>query len=135
MSRDLKSDYYDVGGIEVFDVIKAKLTPEQFKGFLLGNVIKYSLRMMHKDPVAPERDAEKAAYYAQWLNDEFHSYYPLKAKLVGKCIHGIDKRLACRNCQSLLAAQNLLDKAVEKYKQPPNCSGQVQKESIRNILP
>jgi hypothetical protein len=70
MSRDSKSGYYDAGGIEVMDIIKAKLTPEQYQGYLLGNVIKYSTRMMHKSPGAPSRDAEKAANYANWLKDE-----------------------------------------------------------------
>ena len=46
--RDPKSRYYDAGEIEVLDVIKAKLTPEQFKGWLLGNLIKYSCRANHK---------------------------------------------------------------------------------------
>lgn len=36
MSKDLKSSYYDEGGIETLDIIKAKLSPEQYKGFLLG---------------------------------------------------------------------------------------------------
>ena len=72
MSRDENSSYYDAGGIEVFDVIKAKLTPEQFEGYLLGNTIKYSLRMMHKTPNNPERDAVKAANYAGWLKDELN---------------------------------------------------------------
>jgi len=44
MAKDKKSKYYDVGGIEVLDIIKAKLTNEQFRGFLLGNIQKYSLR-------------------------------------------------------------------------------------------
>lgn len=70
MSKDQKSSYYDVGGIEVLDVIKAKLTPEQYSGYLLGNAIKYQLRMMHKTPGEPLRDAEKAAHYSAWLCDE-----------------------------------------------------------------
>ena len=69
MSKDEKSTYYDVGGIETLDVIKAKLTPEQFQGYLLGNAIKYQLRMMHKTPGDPLRDAEKAAHYSAWLRD------------------------------------------------------------------
>ena len=69
MSRDDKSTYYDAGGIETLDVIKAKLTPEQYKGYLLGNAIKYQCRMMHKTPDAPFRDAEKAANYSRWLAD------------------------------------------------------------------
>jgi len=71
MSRDEKSNYYDAGGIETLDVIKAKLTPDQYKGYLLGNAIKYQLRMMHKTPDNPGRDAEKAANYSGWLSEEF----------------------------------------------------------------
>lgn len=44
MAKDEKSGYYDVGGIEVLEVIKAKLTDEQYKGFLMGNALKYLLR-------------------------------------------------------------------------------------------
>ncbi len=36
------------GGIETIDFIKAKLTEEQFKGYLAGNVIKYLSRFEHK---------------------------------------------------------------------------------------
>jgi len=69
MSKDDKSSYYDVGGIETLDIIQAKLTPEQFKGYLLGNALKYQCRMMHKTPDNPKRDAEKAAYYSHWLSE------------------------------------------------------------------
>jgi len=65
MSRDEKSSYYDAGGIEVHDIIKAKLTPEQYEGFCLGNVMKYSLRRNWKG--TQDRDDEKAANYAKWL--------------------------------------------------------------------
>ena len=69
MSLDPKSTHYDAGGIEVNAVIKAKLTPEQYKGWLLGNTIKYSLRLNHKG--TPERDAEKLANYSEWLTEDF----------------------------------------------------------------
>lgn len=69
MSRDEQSTYYDEGGIEVFDIIKAKLTKEQLKGFYLGNAIKYSTRMNWKTPDEPIRDAQKAANYSQWLKE------------------------------------------------------------------
>jgi hypothetical protein len=59
------SDYYDVGGISTIDVIKAKLTPEQFEGFLLGNSIKYACRLNHKQ--AKPSDAAKLAQYSSWL--------------------------------------------------------------------
>ena len=60
--KDPKSRYYDSGGVEVLDVIEAKLTPEQFKGYLLGNIIKYSCRANFKG--AFDRDIEKIGYYA-----------------------------------------------------------------------
>lgn len=62
-----KSGYYDIGGIEVIDVIKAKLTPEQYQGYLLGNIIKYSLRMNWKEDFS--KDAGKCHIYAQWLKE------------------------------------------------------------------
>jgi len=65
MAKDPKSTYYDAGGIEVLDVIQAKLTQGQYTGYLLGNMIKYSLRLNHKG--TPERDAEKCAFYSDEL--------------------------------------------------------------------
>ncbi len=68
MARDPKSGYYDVGGIETLDIIRAKLTDEEYRGYLKGNAIKYLCRLSFKG--SPERDAEKVANYAQWLADE-----------------------------------------------------------------
>ena len=62
---DPKSTYYDEGGIEVIEVIKAKLTPEQYQGFLLGNVIKYICRANWKDKFS--RDIEKIGVYTKML--------------------------------------------------------------------
>ena len=64
---DAKSRYYDIGGIEVIEIIRAKLTPEQYRGYLLGNVLKYACRMEHKG--SADRDAEKMRMYAEWLSD------------------------------------------------------------------
>ncbi len=68
MSRDPESKYYDAGGIEVLDIIKSKLTPEQFKGYLLGNVIKYACRANWKGTL--NRDIEKLSNYSEWLEME-----------------------------------------------------------------
>lgn len=61
-----KSKYYDAGGLSTLAIIKAKLTPEQYKGFLLGNTIKYSCRMNFKGQA--ESDASKSAVYAALLD-------------------------------------------------------------------
>ena len=66
MSIDEKSTYYDQGGIETIEIIKAKLTKEQFIGYLLGNIIKYSCRRNWKGQA--RRDDEKVDTYAGILN-------------------------------------------------------------------
>ena len=54
-----------VGGIEPLDVLKAKLTSEQWEGFLMGSAIDYLLRANHKGQKA--KDLQKAAFYARLL--------------------------------------------------------------------
>jgi len=68
MSRDEKSTYYDVGGIETLDIIRAKLTPEEYRGYLKGNLLKYLCRMAWKHDT-PDRDIEKVDNYATFLKE------------------------------------------------------------------
>lgn len=51
--------HYTTGGIECIDCIKAALG-ENFIGFLMGNVIKYSYRYRHKNGI---EDLKKARWY------------------------------------------------------------------------
>jgi hypothetical protein len=57
--------HHTAGGIEAIEVIEAKLTPEQFEGYCLGNAIKYLLRCNHKG--AKDQDIGKADWYLQRL--------------------------------------------------------------------
>ena len=57
--------HYKVGGIETIQYIKAKLTPEEYRGYLKGNLLKYSSRIGHKG--AAQIDAGKAGWYANAL--------------------------------------------------------------------
>lgn len=68
MSRDENASYYDAGGIETLDIVKAKLKHEQYIGYLLGTCLVYHCRMNLKGQ--DEGDAKKAANYARWLADE-----------------------------------------------------------------
>ena len=68
MAFDGKATYYDAGGIETIHILEAKLTPEQFQGWLLGNCLKYASRAAHKGQF--ERDIEKLAMYAAKLNEQ-----------------------------------------------------------------
>ena len=69
MARDNKSSYYDEGGIEVLSVIEAKLTAEEYLGFLKGTAIRYLLRAPFKHG-RQSRDLEKCANYAQWASEQ-----------------------------------------------------------------
>ena len=40
--------HYRQGDIECIDAIRAMLTPEEFRGFVKGNVVKYCWRERHK---------------------------------------------------------------------------------------
>jgi hypothetical protein len=53
-------------GLDVVDMIRAVLTPEQFSGYCLGNVIKYRMRA-GKKTMSPMEDLGKAHVYETWL--------------------------------------------------------------------
>lgn len=56
--------------IESVDVIRAVLTPEEFKGWCKGNAIKYSLRAGRKDPTKEVQDLAKAGVFLSWITGE-----------------------------------------------------------------
>lgn len=56
--------HYLKGGLECIQVIKAQLTPEQYEGYLYGNVIKYMWRWKEKNGL---EDLRKANHYLDWL--------------------------------------------------------------------
>jgi hypothetical protein len=57
-------DHYKVGGIECIDYLKAKLSAEEFRGFLKGNAVKYLSRAEHKGNA---EDYAKANWYTNML--------------------------------------------------------------------
>tara|TARA_R110000803_G_scaffold80261_5_gene146057 strand:- start:4768 stop:5178 length:411 start_codon:yes stop_codon:yes gene_type:complete len=67
-------DHYTAGGIEVIDILEAKLTPEEFKGYLKGNCLKYLLRAEHKGGVT---DIRKMQWYSERLEA---TYMPKKTR-------------------------------------------------------
>lgn len=58
--------HYTAGKMECIDAIEAMLTPEEFKGFLKGQVVKYLWRARLKG--AEAQDQQKAAWYLARLN-------------------------------------------------------------------
>jgi len=57
--------HYTAGGIETIDFIQAKLTPEEFRGYLRGNILKYSSRAGLKGDAM--QDIDKMVWYANKL--------------------------------------------------------------------
>lgn len=60
----VNGDHYTSMDIKPWEVMEAVLTPQEFIGFLKGNVIKYSMRAGRKSGTD---DAAKAKHYAQKL--------------------------------------------------------------------
>ena len=59
--------HYRAGGIETIDFIQAKLTREEYIGYLKGSALKDASRIGKKG--APDIDAGKMAWYATKLRD------------------------------------------------------------------
>lgn len=59
--------HYTDGGIETIDYIRAKLSREEYVGYLRGNILKYTSRLGKKGDIA--QDAGKLAWYSQELTN------------------------------------------------------------------
>jgi len=66
------SHYMLFPDMEAIDVIKAALTPEEFKGYLKGNALKYRLRAGDKGPA--EKCIRKSRWYQDRLMSEVHGH-------------------------------------------------------------
>ena len=60
--------HYQKKDFEAIEVIKSVLTEEQFTGYLIGNSLKYLLRVNNKDTV--EMNVGKAEWYSARLEKE-----------------------------------------------------------------
>lgn len=64
--EDNKHDkHYLESVVEPIKVMEKLFTKEELKGFIKGNILKYRLRMGHKDDIQKEMD--KIRVYEQWL--------------------------------------------------------------------
>lgn len=67
MDNVAKPYHYTRGSIECIDAIKASSTPDEYKGFLKGNVMKYLWRYRHKGGA---ESLQKAQWYLDKLTQE-----------------------------------------------------------------
>lgn len=63
--KQVGGSHYKDMPLQPWDVMEAVLTPEEFRGFLKGNIIKYALRQGKKD----SDDAGKAQHYREKLKE------------------------------------------------------------------
>jgi hypothetical protein len=56
--------HYTEGKIECIEYIEDKLTPEEYRGYIKGNVLKYITREKHKNG---DEDLKKAKWYLDRL--------------------------------------------------------------------
>lgn len=56
--------HYTQGGIECIDAIRAALTPDEYRGYLKGAILKYAWRERHKNRL---QDIKKLRWYANEL--------------------------------------------------------------------
>lgn len=61
---NINPSHYTQGGIETIDYLEAKLSDDEFNGFLKGNVLKYVSREAQKNGV---EDLKKAKWYLNKL--------------------------------------------------------------------
>lgn len=57
--------HYTAGTIECIDAIEAALTPEEYRGYLKGQIFKYNWRLGRKDE--PVQEAGKLLWYGERL--------------------------------------------------------------------
>ena len=62
----ISGNHYKEMPVQPWAVMEAVLKPEEFRGFLKGNIIKYSMRAGRKDG---SDDAGKAKHYMQKLKE------------------------------------------------------------------
>ena len=61
-------EHYKKQDFEAIDVIKSVLTPEQYTGYLIGNSLKYLLRVNDKDTVL--MNVGKSGWYSARAEQE-----------------------------------------------------------------
>ena len=60
--------HYNAGNIECIEAIRESMSPEEFKGYLKGNTMKYLWRYDYKSK--PVEDLKKAQWYLARLTTE-----------------------------------------------------------------
>lgn len=114
----LQPEHYIQGSHECIDEIKAMLTPDEFRGFLKGNIIKYRYRANLKNG---KEDLEKADNYAYYLiNGRFETEADLedrKDDIAFNTLNALIQQTAIAQAVCTLLNENYLSPNTLKTKQ------------------
>lgn len=81
MEKDnINPEHYHPHGImtrEPIDIMKTMMTPDAYRGYLVGNIVKYVSRYDRKNGV---EDLEKAKKYIDFLEADIQGYSPMYAQ-------------------------------------------------------
>jgi hypothetical protein len=67
--RQVGGYHYMTMGIQPIDVIESVFSPEEIRGFYLGNMLKYTMRAGRKPGASAAEDIGKARHYAELLEN------------------------------------------------------------------
>lgn len=62
------SHYAGMEGLQPIEIMQMTMTKQQFEGFLIGNIVKYTMRAGNKAGEPKEKDLAKAKRYKEWLD-------------------------------------------------------------------
>ena len=65
-----RAEHYNQGDVECIYALESALTKEEFKGWLKGNIIKYTWREKTKGKL---KDLEKTSYYLERLMESYEA--------------------------------------------------------------
>lgn len=68
-NEESKEDQHYHGDIQPIKLMESQMTPEEFMGYLRGNIIKYCSRFGKKENADIADEARKIQKYAEWLHE------------------------------------------------------------------
>ena len=66
-SNNVVPNHYNRTSVEVIDTLRGMMTDDEYRGFLIGNVVKYISRYSLKNGI---EDIKKAKYYLNLLEKD-----------------------------------------------------------------
>ena len=66
------NSHYEKMAVQPIELMQAILTPEEMRGYLKGNIIKYGKRAGLKDGESVEKDVNKFNHYKEMLDNFEH---------------------------------------------------------------